>query len=176
MTKKPRRSAPEAEKPPAKPRFSPVASGTADHAGAKSNRPRADRAGPADAEIPAGAAIAVTSWDGARRAGNARGEAEEIVLWRLSPAGYAASVSMSGVGRAHQEAADVATLMGWLEAMERPTVEQPDMAGQETRLAEDRLEELLVLAGQQAARERFDLLRGEALAQWSEIEMEMGRA
>lgn len=123
-----------------------------------------------------GAAIAITSWGPAPKAGVVRGEIEEIVLWRLSPTGYAASVSMAGVSKLRHEAADVSTLIGWLEALERPPLHRPDPAGRETRLADDRLEELLVQAGQQAARERFDLLRGEALAQWSEIEMEMGRA
>lgn len=97
--------------------------------------------------------------------------AGQILLCREAGGRFSASVALPGMRAFEARAADLQTLIGWLEALEPPGCPPGAVVeGAAECLAEDRLEDLLVLAARRALQDKFDQLRGEALALWSDIE------
>ncbi|ETD81814.1 hypothetical protein ACTTAF_05110 [Rhodobacter capsulatus] len=97
--------------------------------------------------------------------------AGQILLCRDAAGGFAGSVVLPGMQAMQRRAEDLATLICWLEALQAPARPPGVEAGCSAEcLAEDRLEDLLLLAANRALQDKFDQLRGEALALWSDIE------
>ena len=97
--------------------------------------------------------------------------AGQILLRREATGHFVGSVVLPGMREMHRRAGDVTTLIGWLEDLQAPG--RPlgvAVDGTEGCLAEDRLEDLLLLAASRALQDKFDQLRGDALALWSDIE------
>lgn len=133
---------------------------------AGASKPKKAAPKPAPMPAPPGEVLCEVRWT------RAAPEAGRIALSRLASGRFGASVDLPGWEKVTREAADLETLIGWLEALELPRalIAAPAAAAGGACLAEDRLEDLLMQAARQALREKFDQLRGEALAGWSEIQ------
>ncbi len=95
----------------------------------------------------------------------------QILLRREAKGRFSGSVVLPGMTELHRRAEDLETLIDWLEGLEAPErATGVEADGATDCLAEDRLEDLLVLAARRALQDKFDQLRGDALALWSDIE------